>query len=88
MRETLQEIEAEARQAEAKYGAPTSSHESLGVLYEEFQELTQAIRGNYIEDVRREAIQVAAVALRLAEHCRIDIAQQMGQTEFSARSGF
>ncbi len=59
----------EARKAQDKYGPPSSSHESLGVLLEEFQELTSAIRGRSLAEVAKESIQVAAVALRLAAAC-------------------
>ena len=67
--------------ADAKYGPFTSTHEGLGVLIEEVAELTDAIRSNKIGSVEMEAIQVAAVALRLAESCR------MALTNFCKRSG-
>ena len=56
----------EMRAAKARYGAFTSTHEALGVLIEEVEELKDAVRENSIESVRHEAIQVAAVAYRLA----------------------
>ena len=81
----LQEIEAESCGAQLRYGPYTSTHEAYGVLAEEVAELLDAIRANKIEDVRREAIQVAAVALRLAEQCDA----MVGLTaDFSDRSGF
>lgn len=52
--------------AERRYGDFTSSHEGLGVLMEELHELVQAIRANKSESIRTEAIQVAAVATRIA----------------------
>ncbi len=76
------EIIAEAKRAEAKYGPPASMQESLGVLLEEFEELREAIHANKRGSVELEAIQVAAVALRLAMACR-DIG-----TLFYQRSGF
>ena len=53
-------------QAERRYGDFTSTHEGLGVLIEELRELEDAIRANATESVRLEAIQIAAVATRLA----------------------
>lgn len=53
--------------AETKYGPFTSTHEGYGVLCEEQEELLQAIRDNNPEAVFTEAIQVAAVAQRIAE---------------------
>lgn len=65
----LAEVQYEIREAECKYGHPSSTHESLGVLLEEVHELTEAIRQNSAGAIQKEAIQVAAVALRLAEAC-------------------
>lgn len=80
MKDVLAECTAEIDRAAAKYGAFTSSHEGLGVLTEEVMELTRAIHANALESIRMEAIQVAAVALRLAFHCR-------GNAAFAERSG-
>ena len=66
----IEECRAEMARASLRYGPFTSTHEALGVLREEFTELTHAVRQNALESVRMEAIQVAAVALRLAVHCR------------------
>lgn len=62
----------EAEKAQARYGSFASAHEALGVLFEEFAELAEAVRGHSIKAVLREAAQVAAVALRLAEHCQTE----------------
>jgi NTP pyrophosphatase (non-canonical NTP hydrolase) len=80
--DTLREIRAEAERAAGKYGPPTSTHESLGVLLEEFDELKNAVHANKSESVRAEAIQVAAVAYRLA------LAVAGGNIAFYDRSGF
>lgn len=82
MTETLYEIRAEAARADSKYGPPASSQESLGVLIEEVDELRDAIRANKRGNIELEAIQVAAVALRLAIAC------QEKDTPFFNRSGF
>lgn len=65
-----QDVAEEAERADKRYGLFHSTHEGLGVLVEEVAELAAAIRGKCLQDMAREAIQVAAVALRLAEVCR------------------
>jgi len=60
---------AEIERAQERYGDFASTHEALGVLTEEYYELVEAIRGNRLDRIQREAVQVAAVALRLAEAC-------------------
>jgi NTP pyrophosphatase (non-canonical NTP hydrolase) len=77
---TLHEIHSEAHEASMRYGPFTSTHEAYGVLAEECAELLEAIRSNDLEAVRREAIQVSAVAMRLALYCRDNPA-------FATRSG-
>ena len=77
----LSELGDEMRRAEDRYGPFTSAHEGYGVLAEEMAELLWAIRANASESVRTEAIQVAAVALRIARACRDSAA-------FRERSGF
>jgi NTP pyrophosphatase (non-canonical NTP hydrolase) len=79
--DVLDDVRAEMESADANYGPPTSAHESFGVLSEEVAELLEAIRSNKSESVREEAIQVAAVALRLAHSCRAHL-------NFQRRSGF
>jgi NTP pyrophosphatase (non-canonical NTP hydrolase) len=69
----------ESEKAEDRYGSFASTHEGFGVLAEEVSELLDAIRSNLAGSVRIEAIQVAAVALRIAE--------SMSNTETKARSG-
>ena len=65
-KQTEEAIQAEIGRADSRYGPFTSAHEGLGVLVEEFDELKIAIRSNKLESVRAEAIQVAAVAWRIA----------------------
>lgn len=48
-----------------RYGAYRSTHEAYGVLSEEVAELLEAIRGTSMRKIRREAMDVAAVALKL-----------------------
>jgi NTP pyrophosphatase (non-canonical NTP hydrolase) len=66
-------VRAEIDAAQARYGDFSSMHEAYGVLAEEVAELFEAVRlkqdGGSIREnrIRAEAIQVAAVALRIAE---------------------
>lgn len=64
-----QRINAEVSRAQTKYGPFTSTHEALGVLIEEVDELKEAIHANSMKSIEIEAIQVSAVARRLAECC-------------------
>ena len=71
----LESIEAEANAAQESYGDFASMHEGYGVLAEEVAELLEAIRlkagdPKRAGQIRREAIQVAAVAARMAEQCK------------------
>lgn len=77
----LSAIMEEAERAAAKYGPPTSTQEALGVLLEEFDELKEAIHANSAPEIAHEAVQVAAVAYRLA------MALDSGSTAFYRRSG-
>lgn len=63
------EVRREADRAERKYGPFASTHEALGVLLEEWDELRAALHANDLGAIYREAVQVSAVALRLAEQC-------------------
>lgn len=64
----LTDVREEVERAESKWPALHSAHEALGVLMEEVRELTEHVdthqhRRN-LEDMRKEAIQVAAMAVR------------------------
>lgn len=73
----LSEVEAELARATVKFPLwPTDPLHALAVLGEEFGELTKAIlqytyepnKGVTEQDIRMEAIQTAAMALRMAMH--------------------
>ncbi len=68
--ETAQEILEHIEVAQERYGDFTSTHEALGVAVVEFDELKAAIQANKLESVRDEAIDLAAVLIRLADQCR------------------
>ena len=63
-------VDTERLAASIKYGAFKSTHEGLGVLTEEYTELVEAIHRNDMDSIVHEALQVAAVAIRLA--CSLD----------------
>lgn len=48
----------------AKHGPLKSVHEGLGVMYEEFDEYTDAVRANDPDNIAEELVQIAAVAIR------------------------
>ena len=72
----------ESESSAAKYGDFVSAHEAYGVLAEEVAELLDAIRSNKRFSIQREAIQVAAVALRFAQEI------EGASDAFIARSGW
>ena len=71
-------IESRIKAARQRYGAYASSHEALGVITEEYLELMQAVRSNNIQDIFKEAMDLAACATKLARDC--------GNKQFRARS--
>jgi len=62
----MAEAQHRGAMARKKYGEFSSTHEAYGVLAEEVDELLDAIRCNDAQWVIDEAIDVAAVAIRLA----------------------
>lgn len=59
------ELSERIHAASVRYGQFASSHEALGVASEEWDELRDAIRANDIEAIRSEALDLAAVLVRL-----------------------
>lgn len=75
-------LQGQIRYADERYGPFTSAHEGYGVLCEEVAELLDAIRTNKKESIQREAIQVAAVAIRIVQSLEnSDTARRSGLTE-------
>lgn len=79
----IDDLLREIAKADGRYGPFHSTHEGLGVLTEEIGELVDAIRSNSLAAIEVEAIQVAAVAMRLAMACREEVIQS---GDFSRRS--
>lgn len=74
--------------ATERYGPFASTHEALGVASEEWDELREAIRANDLGAIRSEALDLAAVMMRLAAACSeaIIIADNGSDTDFGQRS--
>lgn len=79
------ELRDEVYRADQRYGPFKSTHEGYGVLAEEVLELLTAIGTNVKNDIDEEAMQVAAVAMRIVLACRMK--GEKG-TAFAYRSGF
>ena len=62
----LEAVRVEMEGAEDRFGPFTSSHEGFGVLAEEMSELLEAIHANDGDRITAEAVQVSAVAARIA----------------------
>jgi hypothetical protein len=81
----IEAVVAEAAKAQERFGDFTSTHEALGVLSEEFDELKEAIHANRFGSIMRESKQVSAVALRLLDICQRATAG--AADAFKSRSG-
>jgi NTP pyrophosphatase (non-canonical NTP hydrolase) len=69
---------ARIRAASERYGPFESTHEALGVAAEEWDELREAIRANDLDAIRSEALDLAAVMMRLAAACKRAIEADTG----------
>lgn len=83
--DTMTALSSEIESAHAAHGEFNSTHEALGVLCEEWDELREAIHRNDAAAIAEEALQVSAVALRLAALCRAVTAGDA--VPFAQRSG-
>lgn len=63
-------IESRINDADMRYGPFASSHEALGVIMEEFDELREAIRSNDPVRIHDECLDMAAPLIRLADAIR------------------
>jgi hypothetical protein len=77
----LEEIRAELTQATEQFPAMNSAHEGWAVIKEELDELWEHVRQKQgmrlPHRMRREAVQVAAMAIRFAlDCCTVDRAQR------------
>ena len=61
----IAQVHAELVRAQTKHPTPMrSTHEGYGILLEEVDEMFDAIKGNDLTAARKEAVQVAAMAVR------------------------
>lgn len=65
MKSIVKEVEAELDRATNLFGPIKSAHEGYGVLLEEVDELWDVVKRNDFVNGREEAIQVAAMAIRI-----------------------
>ena len=63
--DTLRGLNVRVVAADKRYGPFASTHEALGVCSEEWRELRDAVRGNDMAAIRREALDLAAALIRL-----------------------
>lgn len=63
------EVHSELRRATGKFGNFHNAHEGYAVLLEEVDELWEAIKHGTRKQQRKEAVQVAAMAVRLLRDC-------------------
>lgn len=66
----LDAVETRMELADKRYGPFASTHEALGVAYEEWGELREAIHQNDLLRVQLECLDLAAVLIRLTESLR------------------
>jgi len=76
--ESLSALHARINTAHLRYGPLASTHEALGVALEEWDELREQIRANNIVAIRNEALDLAAVLIRLSYQC-----EQAHESEFA-----
>lgn len=62
------EIDREHADAVLHHGRAKSVHDAMGLLQEEMYELWEAVRTDEKEPIRKEAIQVAAMCVKLLEY--------------------
>jgi NTP pyrophosphatase (non-canonical NTP hydrolase) len=64
---TAVDLAKRIKAADARYGDYASVHEALGVALEDWDEFRLAIQSNGLGAVREEALDLAAVLIRLAD---------------------
>lgn len=73
MKSVLYDVARLCEQAQSRYGGFASAHEALGVALEEWDELRAALHANDMSAIRSEAIDLAAVLVRLAAECESSV---------------
>lgn len=62
-------VKAELKEATSKFGSFNNAHEGYAVILEELDELWDEIKNNHTMLQEKEAIQVAAMAIRFLVDC-------------------
>ena len=78
-------IETRISAADRRYGPYASTHEALGVIVEEFDELRAAIHANALGAIQYEALDLAAALIRLHD-CLLFPASNPNNAKTIARS--
>lgn len=65
-----QELSSRIDKANSTYGPPASAHEAMGVALEEWDELKAAVHLNAREAIREEALDLAAILIRMYDELR------------------
>lgn len=60
----LEQVHDEIDRAASLYSPMLSNHEAYGIIKEEVDEMWDAIKSNSTKNARKEAVQVAAMAVR------------------------
>lgn len=71
-RDILGIVEVELAGATDRFPSFNSMHEGSAVIQEEFEELWEAVKRNDRENARKEAVQVAAMAVRFLLDCPLE----------------
>jgi hypothetical protein len=74
IKSVLYDVARLCEKSQERYGDFASTHEALGVALEEWDELRAALQANDLPLVAYEAIDLAAVLVRLADACDRSIA--------------
>ena len=66
------DVMPELERAKKKFGAFASAHEGFAVIQEEVDELWQSVKDGDLINARKEAVQIAAMAVRFLEDVPVD----------------
>lgn len=78
---TIQSLQRRIEFANQRYGPIASTHEALGVACEEWHEFIEAVRSNDMHNIEHEALDLAAVLIRLAQAIPTDDALRARSTK-------
>jgi NTP pyrophosphatase (non-canonical NTP hydrolase) len=79
--QTILALDTRILGADERFGRITSTHEALGVACEEWHEFIEAVRSNDLHNIEHEALDLAAVLIRLAQSIPNDEALRARSTK-------